>query len=157
MVDDDEEEVARQKKARGDTPDDSGTPADDDALDAASAPLPVASAVETADVKEMTKGVKKVELEDTHEEAPLPESVPLPEEKAGELDAEASSTASTPPAVESAPTPEQDAVAETAADVEETEETPAETPADAPASDDDPAKKARTKAKPRRVVEAAEN
>ncbi|KAJ7164942.1 hypothetical protein C8R46DRAFT_1097672 [Mycena filopes] len=87
--DEDDEEQARQKKVRGAT--DEALP--DATRESSSTPLP--QAPETAGVKEVTQGVKEVELE-TKPQA-VPESVPLPEEKAGELDADASSTASTPP------------------------------------------------------------
>ncbi|KAF7292935.1 hypothetical protein MIND_01192600 [Mycena indigotica] len=86
IVDDDldEEEQARQKKARGETTSNGvDTPATTDGT-----PVP-----ETKDVKEVTQGVEEVELDDK----PKPESVPLPEEKDGELDADHLSTASTPP------------------------------------------------------------
>ncbi|KAK7019867.1 hypothetical protein R3P38DRAFT_2970618 [Favolaschia claudopus] len=86
--DEDEDEQARLKKVRGAT-----TEAQADAPETSSAPPP--KAAETADVKEVTKGVKQVDLEE--KPLALPESIPLPEEKAGELDADASSTASTPP------------------------------------------------------------
>ncbi|KAJ7747944.1 hypothetical protein DFH07DRAFT_889070, partial [Mycena maculata] len=89
--DEDEDEQARLKKIRGATSEQQ--PDALSARDSSSTPLPQAN--ETAGVKEVTQGVKEVELEEKLQA--LPESVPLPEEKAGELDGEASSTASTPP------------------------------------------------------------
>ncbi|KAF7366642.1 hypothetical protein MSAN_00922100 [Mycena sanguinolenta] len=86
--DEDDEEQARQKKVRGPT---NEAPAD--ARESSSTPLPLAN--ETAGVQEVTEGVKEVELDEKPQA--LPESIPLPAEKAGELDADASSTASTPP------------------------------------------------------------
>ncbi|KAJ7031669.1 hypothetical protein C8F04DRAFT_1041368 [Mycena alexandri] len=102
--DEDDEEQARQKKVRGAT--DEALP---DARESSSTPLP--HAPETAGVKEVTQGVKEVDLE-TKSQA-VPESVPLPEEKAGELDGDdASSTASTPPPTgEPSEAQETDAVA----------------------------------------------
>lgn len=88
--DEDEDEQARLKKSRGAS---EPQPDAQTALDSSSTPLPQAK--ETEAVKEVTQGVKEVELEEKPQA--LPESVPLPEEKAGELDAESSSTASTPP------------------------------------------------------------
>jgi hypothetical protein len=87
---DEDDEQARLKKVRGATDE-----AQADARESSSTPLPQAN--EAADVKEVTQGVKEVELEEKPQA--LPESVPLPEEQAGELDADASSTASTPPPV----------------------------------------------------------
>ncbi|KAJ7788090.1 hypothetical protein B0H14DRAFT_2950330 [Mycena olivaceomarginata] len=104
--DEDDEEQARLKKSRGPA---SEIPAD--ARESSSTPLP--QAPETAGVKEVTEGVKEVELEEKPQA--LPESVPLPEEKAGELDADVSSTASTPP-----PTGEPSEGQDTAVDPEET-------------------------------------
>ncbi|KAJ7130183.1 hypothetical protein C8R44DRAFT_872020 [Mycena epipterygia] len=83
--DEDDEEQSRLKKVRAAT-----SESQTDAPESSSTPLP-----ETAGVKEVTEGVKEVELEEKPQA--LPESVPLPEEKAGELDADSSSTASTPP------------------------------------------------------------
>ncbi|KAJ6588360.1 hypothetical protein B0H19DRAFT_872030, partial [Mycena capillaripes] len=85
---DEDDEQARLKKVRGATDE-----AQSDARESSSTPLPQAN--ETAGVQEVTEGVKEVELEEKPQA--LPESVPLPEEKAGELDADVSSTASTPP------------------------------------------------------------
>ncbi|KAK7053034.1 hypothetical protein VNI00_004355 [Paramarasmius palmivorus] len=73
-----------KKKVRGDTPVVTAT----DGEGSTPAPQP-----ETEAVKEVTKGVKGVELED--KDKVEPESVPLPDEVAGELDS--SSIASTPP------------------------------------------------------------
>ncbi|KAJ7756988.1 hypothetical protein B0H16DRAFT_1537621 [Mycena metata] len=140
--DEDDEEQARQKKVRGAT--DEALP---DARESSSTPLP--QAPDTAGVKEVTQGVKEVDLE-TKPQA-VPESVPLPEEKAGELDGDASSTASTPPPTgepseaqdtdgvaavsETAPAPEAasgEAVSDpVVVDLKE----PAQAPTDAPDSD----------------------
>jgi hypothetical protein len=90
--DDDEEEQSRMKKVRGATAESQENP-QAAARENSSTPLPPAQ--ETEGVKEVTQGVKEVEL-DTKPET-LPESVPLPDAVAGELDAESSSTASTPP------------------------------------------------------------
>ncbi|EEB89904.1 hypothetical protein MPER_11951, partial [Moniliophthora perniciosa FA553] len=92
-----------KKKVRGDTP---VTPAAEE--NGAEASFSTTQP-DTEAVKEVTKGVKDVELEDKEKLAP--ESVPLPEEVAGELDS--SSIASTPP-------PESDAaekVEENTADI----------------------------------------
>ncbi|PPQ95895.1 hypothetical protein CVT26_015581 [Gymnopilus dilepis] len=102
-----DEEAANKKKARGE----SGTP-DADQRDATflTPPPPAAASTstETQEVKEVTQGVKEVDLDGKDESpssspaegdeqvVPAPESVPLPQEKSGELD-EASSDASTPP------------------------------------------------------------
>ncbi|KAJ7248554.1 hypothetical protein B0H12DRAFT_1123266 [Mycena haematopus] len=86
--DEDDEEQARLKKVRGST-----NEAQADARENSSTPLPQPN--ETVGVQEVTEGVKEVELDEKPQA--LPESVPLPAEKAGELDADASSTASTPP------------------------------------------------------------
>ncbi|ESK91685.1 hypothetical protein Moror_10659 [Moniliophthora roreri MCA 2997] len=76
-----------KKKVRGDTP---VTPATE--VNGAEASSSTAQP-DTEAVKEVTKGVRDVELEDKEKLAP--ESIPLPEEVAGELDS--SSIASTPP------------------------------------------------------------
>jgi len=55
---------------------------------------PLLPQVETAELKDVTQGVKLVELTDT-ETVVLPETIPLPEEEAGELD-EPSSTPASP-------------------------------------------------------------
>ncbi|KAJ7507242.1 hypothetical protein B0H11DRAFT_196281 [Mycena galericulata] len=91
--DEDDDEQARLKKSRGAASE--AQPDAQPARDSSSTPLPQAK--ETEGVKEVTEGVKEVELEEKPQAAAIPESVPLPEEKAGELDAESSSTASTPP------------------------------------------------------------
>jgi len=88
--DEDDDEQARLKKVRS-----AANEAQLDTRESSSTPLPPAT--ESAGVKEVTKGVKEVELDEKPHAAALPESVPLPAEKAGELDADASSTASTPP------------------------------------------------------------
>ncbi|KAJ6449706.1 hypothetical protein C8R47DRAFT_1171449 [Mycena vitilis] len=85
---DEDDEQARLKKVRGATAESQG-----DAGEGSSTPLPQAN--ETPDVKEVTAGVKEVELGEKPQA--VPESIPLPEEKAGELESDASSTASTPP------------------------------------------------------------
>ncbi|KAJ6481649.1 hypothetical protein C8R45DRAFT_1002516 [Mycena sanguinolenta] len=106
--DEDDEEQARLKKVRGPT---NEAPAD--TRESSSTPLPPAN--ETAGVQEVTEGVKEVELDEKPQA--LPESIPLPAEEAGELDADASSTASTPPPAD-APSEAQatDYVPETTAD-----------------------------------------
>ncbi|KAJ7094045.1 hypothetical protein B0H15DRAFT_831738 [Mycena belliarum] len=105
--DDDDDEQARLKKARATS---DTLP---DAPESSSTPLPQAK--ETADVKEVTQGVKEVEL--VEKPNALPESVPLPEEKDGELDDDASSTASTPPPVD-APVEAEDSNEPATADTE---------------------------------------
>ncbi|KAJ6612775.1 hypothetical protein B0H10DRAFT_2050992 [Mycena sp. CBHHK59/15] len=90
--DDDEEQQSRLKKVRGATTE-SKAESQPTVRETSSTPLPQAK--ETEGVKEVTKGVKEVELEEKPQT--LPESVPLPEAVAGELDGESSSTASTPP------------------------------------------------------------
>ncbi|KAJ7481573.1 hypothetical protein FB451DRAFT_1364749 [Mycena latifolia] len=141
--DDDDEEQARLKKVRA------ATVEAPDARESSATPLPQAK--ETADVKEVTQGVKEVELEEKPQT--LPESVPLPEEEAGELDGEASSTASTPPpagepeetqdavpeaeaasgdVVSEAPAADAQASVEPPKAVDEATDTPAATDADAP-------------------------
>ncbi|KIK68374.1 hypothetical protein GYMLUDRAFT_136056, partial [Collybiopsis luxurians FD-317 M1] len=114
-LDDETEAQSRAKKSRGDTPQ---TPLE---LPGSNPPL------DSESVKEVTQGVKEVDLEETErgdkdenqvlatddeskEIAVAPESIPLPKEVSGELD-ETSSIASTPPAAaeeeeEEAPKPE---------------------------------------------------
>ncbi|KAF8208268.1 hypothetical protein K438DRAFT_1813708 [Mycena galopus ATCC 62051] len=87
--DEDDDEQARLKKVRS-----AANEAQLDTRESSSTPLPPPT--ESAGVKEVTKGVKEVELDEKPHAAALPETVPLPAEKAGELD-DASSTASTPP------------------------------------------------------------
>ncbi|KAG7095940.1 hypothetical protein E1B28_006624 [Marasmius oreades] len=79
-----------KKKVRGDTP-----------LTQSESSSSPAQAVDSEGMKEVTKGVKDVELKDKEKKQQKtvgdihPETVPLPEEVAGELDS--SSIASTPP------------------------------------------------------------
>lgn len=95
------------KKARGD----SATPslADADGLSMGPPPAPQRG---TSEVKEVTEGVKEVDLNgrdptqssdpvdrEAAESAAHPESIPLPEEKSGELDQPGSDTISTLPPV----------------------------------------------------------
>ncbi|KAJ6591068.1 hypothetical protein DFH09DRAFT_192787 [Mycena vulgaris] len=101
--DDDDEEQSRLKKVRA-----AASDVQPDACESSSTPL--SSAKESAAVKEVTQGVKEVDLEE--KPLALPETVPLPEETAGELDGEVSSTASTPPPA-GEPAETQDAVIET--------------------------------------------
>ncbi|KAF7343458.1 hypothetical protein MVEN_01778600 [Mycena venus] len=119
--DEDDEEQARLKKVRGPTGE-----AQFDARESSSTPLPPAN--ETAG---------EVELEEKPQA--LPESVPLPEEKAGELDADVSSTASTPPPA-AEPSEEQDAaiVPEPAPEPASGEAVPVPEPAEADSKDAQP-------------------
>ncbi|KAJ3777771.1 hypothetical protein FB446DRAFT_633387 [Lentinula raphanica] len=114
-LDEDQDEMTRSKKHRGDTP---KTPSELPTGEASTSDsVENLSQHDAEDVQEVTQGVKEVELEDTQssersgqaevltpenvhdEEADVaPESVPLPEEVSGELD-DTSSIASTPPAV----------------------------------------------------------
>lgn len=80
----DEDDQANKKKARGE----SSTPSVVDGEDASLVPVPQ---VDTAEVKEVTQGVDEVHLDGNDakavsEGAPAPESVPLPEESADELE-----------------------------------------------------------------------
>ncbi|KAJ7135391.1 hypothetical protein C8R43DRAFT_955928 [Mycena crocata] len=167
--DEDDEEQSRLKKVRGAT-DEAQPDAQSAARDSSTTPLPQAK--ESEGVKEVTEGVKEVELEEKLQA--LPESVPLPEEKAGELDGESSSTASTPPptgdlaeaqdgavitetvpaaaeAVSGDVVPEASAdskeIVQSSADVADVVDTSAEA-ADAPPADARPIKKLRAKTKP---------
>jgi hypothetical protein len=85
---------------------------------------PPAPQRDTSEVKEVTEGVKEVDLDgknttqspdlvdrEATESAALPESIPLPEEKSGELDQPGSDATSTPFPL-SAPLPSADAVSE---------------------------------------------
>lgn len=107
------------KKARGD----SATPslADADGLFMGPPPAPQRSSLE---VKEVTEGVKEVDLDgkdptpspdpvdrEAAESTAHPERIPLPEEKSGELDQPGSDAISTPSPV-SAPLPSVDGVSE---------------------------------------------
>ncbi|KAF8958969.1 hypothetical protein BDZ97DRAFT_1430280 [Flammula alnicola] len=85
-----DEEQANKKKARGE----SATPSVVDAEGTSMAPAPQG---DTKEVKEVTQGVEEVALDGKDDEqAPAaPESIPLPEEKSGELDEEP--TDATPP------------------------------------------------------------
>ncbi|KAJ3860117.1 hypothetical protein EV359DRAFT_27228, partial [Lentinula novae-zelandiae] len=89
----DKEEQSRSKKHRGDTPQTS--------LELSAVATSVeeetgnTSQVDLEGVKEVTEGVKEVDLED--KQTAEHKTVPLPEEVSGELD-DTSSTASTPPA-----------------------------------------------------------
>ena len=72
----------------------SATPSVADADATFSVPTPELDAKE---VKEVTQGVKEVELEDKSEEIIVaPETIPLPDEKSGELDEPTSDDTSTP-------------------------------------------------------------
>ncbi|KAF8878813.1 hypothetical protein CPB84DRAFT_1688186 [Gymnopilus junonius] len=100
----DADEEAANKKARAE----SGTPdADRDATFLMPPPATsVGASADTQEVKEVTQGVKEVDLdgrdatpapaEEEDHFVPAPESIPLPDEKSGELD-ELNSDASTPP------------------------------------------------------------
>ena len=88
-------EESRKKKVRGDSVA-SSVP------DPSQPPLPQA---ETAEVKYVTQGVNRVELTDAETDV-LPETIPLPEEEAGELDEPTSSPA--PPAGEAQEEPIED-------------------------------------------------
>ncbi|KAJ4470658.1 hypothetical protein C8J55DRAFT_182989 [Lentinula edodes] len=111
----DKEEQSRSKKHRGDTPQTS-LESSTDATSVEEEDTGSTSQVDLEGVKEVTEGVKEVDLEDKQtvehsdeaevattsddsndETVVAPESVPLPEEVSGELD-DTSSTASTPPA-----------------------------------------------------------
>lgn len=90
-----EEDEQRKKKQRGE----STTSVDE---------VPTQTEAE-AEVKEVTQGVKEVELEDKPTESPqallTPESIPLPNEESGEFDesaSEASESSSSPEAIASA-------------------------------------------------------
>jgi len=82
-------EQANKKKVRGGSSTSSVVDTGETAHDRLSTPLPQ---VETQEVKEVTQGVKDVELTP----APAPECVPLPNEESDDLE-ESSSIASTPP------------------------------------------------------------
>lgn len=107
-LDEETDEQSRTKRSRADTPQ---SPALLTTEAAASEETGSTPQVDSEGVKEVTKGVKEVELEekekkdetsavaaeDDAKENVAPESVPLPQEVSGELD-ETSSIASTPPA-----------------------------------------------------------
>lgn len=80
----DDGEPAGKKKVRGE----SATPSVADADATFLTPLPQ---IDTKEVKEVTKGVNEVDLEEGSKDLPadgavIPECIPLPEESAGELD-----------------------------------------------------------------------
>lgn len=131
------DEQSRTKRSRGDTPQ---TPAPL-STEAASEETGSASLVDSEGVKEVTKGVKEVELEEkenkdepsvvaaedvSKDDSVAPESVPLPKEVSGELD-DASSIASTPPAGD---TEEVEGDAKTEEETEEPSEAAAEATGD---------------------------
>ncbi|KJA17788.1 hypothetical protein HYPSUDRAFT_205892 [Hypholoma sublateritium FD-334 SS-4] len=107
----DDEDQANKKKARGE----SSTPSVVDAEGAALVPVPQ---VDTAEVKDVTRGVDHVHLDGNEEkgapaDGPAPESVPLPDETADELEDSAADAPSSPAAEAAAEDePAADGVAE---------------------------------------------